>query len=169
MKSTDAQSAQPESATPSTLLHDNSAENIVTSDRVGSIPDTGVVRIPSTTIWVPREIKLQEWEGQVQEVRRQYFSARLVDLTNRDSDETEEAELPISDISENERDLLVAGATFRWIIGYRYISGSKERFTRVVIRRLPMWTDAEIKAADKEAAELHNALFNHITARATGS
>ena len=31
---------------------------------------------------------------------RQAFSARLVDLTSRDKDETEEAELPISDISE---------------------------------------------------------------------
>jgi hypothetical protein len=28
----------------------------------------------------------------------------------------------------------------------------------VVIRRLPIWTDAEINSADKEAAELYNAL-----------
>jgi hypothetical protein len=120
------------------------------------IASNAVVRVPSTTISVPREVKLQEWEGQVQEVGRHYFLARLVDLTARETEETEEAELPISDVAAGERDLLVEGATFRWIIGYRLIDGLKERFSRVVIRRLPMWTDGEIQSADREAAKLHD-------------
>jgi len=158
----DPQYSQAEFSTSSAKVQDTkSADASSTSETVRSTPDSGVVPMPRTTVWVPREIKLQEWEGQVQEVGPQYFSARLVDLTSRDMDETEEAELPVSDISDSELDLLVPGATFRWIIGYRYIDGSKERFTRVAIRRLPMWTDAEIKSADQEASELHNAFFKH--------
>jgi hypothetical protein len=115
----------------------------------------------------PIEIKLQEWEGQVQEVGPHHFTARLVDLTANESEETEEAELPIDDLTESDRSLLVPGAVFRWIIGHRYIRGDKERFTRYVIRRLPAWSEAEIDAADREAVELHDAIFKHNEARAS--
>jgi hypothetical protein len=123
--------------------------------------DAGIVRVPPSIIEVPREVKLQEWEGQIQEVHENHFTARLVDLTTRDTEETEEVELPISDIVEGDRDLVVPGAIFRWLIAYKYGDGEKVRFTRVIIRRLPMWTDAEIKEADREAAELHDALFGN--------
>jgi hypothetical protein len=121
--------------------------------------DLGVIKLPESPRVVPREEKLQEWEGQVQEVREKYFSARLVDLTRSEKEETEESDLPIDDLVEGDRALLMPGALFRWIIGYRWEDGEKERFTRVVIRRLPIWTEQEIKSADSEAAELYNALF----------
>jgi CheY-like chemotaxis protein len=120
--------------------------------------DFGVVHYRSVEREVPREVKLQEWEGQVQEVGSNYFSARLVDLTAGEKEETEEAELPLDDLIESDRALVVPGAVFRWIIGYRYMYGQKERFTRVVIRRLPMWTEQEIRSADREAADLYDAL-----------
>jgi hypothetical protein len=44
-------------------------------------PDLGVVRYPSPARELPREVVLQEWEGQVQDVGEHVFSARLVDLT----------------------------------------------------------------------------------------
>jgi len=133
--------------------------------------DLGVVTFPTSTRLIPREIKLQEWEGQVQEVGRTYFSARLVDLTADETDETEEVQLPLSDITESDQALLVPGAVFRWMIGYRYIDGVKERFTRVVVRRLPVWTEQEIRSADKEALELYNVLIGDAEERAasTGS
>jgi hypothetical protein len=169
VKKFDPQYSQTEFSTSSAKVQDTERDEPSSSEPVRSTPDAGVVPVPRTTVSIPREIKLQEWEGQVQEVGPHYFSARLVDLTSRETDETEEAELPISDISDSERDLLVPGATFRWIIGYRYNEGSKERFTRVAIRRLPMWTDAEIKSADQEASELHNAFLEHSKTGAAGS
>jgi hypothetical protein len=129
-------------------------------------PDLGVVRYPSPARESPREVVLQEWEGQVQEVGEHVFSARLVDLTGDSKEENEETDLPIEDLGEADRRLLIPGATFRWIIGYRWANGEKERFTRVVIRRLPIWTEREIKSADQEAAELHNALFGNADQRA---
>jgi hypothetical protein len=125
-----------------------------------------VVRYPTLARDLPRERVLQEWEGQVQEVGENAFSARLVDLTRDSKEETEETDLPIEDLGEADRRLLVPGATFRWIIGYRWVDGEKERFARVVIRRLPIWTEREIKSADQEAAELHNALFGNAGSRA---
>src|SRR5208337_3395205 len=133
-----------------------------------SVPpsDLGVVRYPSPARELPREVVLQEWEGQVQEVGERVFSARLVDLTQDSKEETEETDLPIEDLGEADRGLVIPGAIFRWIIGYRWTNGEKERFTRVVIRRLPIWTEQEIKSADQEAAELHNALFGNAGERA---
>jgi hypothetical protein len=143
------------------------------STRGPSVPpaDLGVVRYPSPARELSREVLLQEWEGQVQEVGEHVFSARLVDLTRDSKEETEETDLPIQDLGEADRNLLIPGATFRWIIGYRWANGEKERFARVVIRRLPIWTEREIRSADQEAAELHNALFGNAGQRAasTGS
>ena len=129
-------------------------------------PNLGVVRYPSPARELPREVVLQEWEGQVQEVGERVFSARLVDLTRDSKDETEETDLPIEYLSEADARLVIPGAIFRWIIGCRWTNGEKEPFTRVVIRRLPIWTEGEIKAADQEAAELHNALFGNAGERA---
>jgi hypothetical protein len=131
--------------------------------------DLGVVQYPSPMRELPREIVLQEWEGQVQEVGEHVFSARLTDLTRGAKEETEEADLPIDDLVEADRSLLVPGAIFRWIIGYRWANGEKERFARMVIRRLPIWTEHEIKSADQEAAELHNALFRNAGWRAAST
>ncbi len=138
------------------------------STRAPSVPppDLGVVRYPSPERELPREVVLQEWEGQVQEVGARVFSARLVDLTRDSKEETEETDLPVDYLSEADRHLVVPGAIFRWIIGYRWTNGEKEPFTRVVIRRLPIWTEGEIKSADQEAAELHNALFGNAGERA---
>lgn len=132
-----------------------------------SIKNTGVVRVPERVIEFPREIKLQEWEGQVQFVGDRHFTARLLDITAGDDAETEEADFPVDDLTESDRSLLIPGAVFRWVIGHRYIRGQKERFARVIIRKLPIWTDTEIKAADKKADELFDELFPDCADRPT--
>lgn len=130
------------------------------------VQDFQVVQLPRIDRRVSREIKLQEWEGQVQEVGTFNFSARLVDLTAGETSETEEVDLPFDDVAESDRALLIPGAVFRWIVGYRYIDGQKERFTRIAIRRLPMWTDQEILSANKEADQRYEQLFGVSSGRA---
>jgi|SRR5271170_2002648 len=128
--------------------------------------DLGVVQYPNPERLLPREVVLQEWEGQVQEVGERVFSARLVDLTRDSKEEVEETDLPIDYLADADARLVIPGAVFRWIIGYNWANGEKAPFTRVVIRRLPIWTEAEIKSADQEAADLHNALFGNAGERA---
>jgi hypothetical protein len=109
----------------------------------------------------PREITLQEWEGRVLEVRGRLLIARLVDLTANEKEEKEEVELPVDDVPEADQKLLQPGAIFRWVLGYSYALGRKERFARVIVRRLPVWTKKEMQDADNEARELHDAIFGN--------
>jgi hypothetical protein len=105
---------------------------------------------------VPREIILQEWEGQVTCVDRirGVFFATLTDLTARDIVESEEGEFPISDISDGDLELLDDGAIFRWIICYEYIGRQRRRYSRISFRRMPQWSESDIIAADREAEKL---------------
>jgi hypothetical protein len=88
---------------------------------------------------------LQEWEGYVLEIGKETFTARLIDLTANAEQEEEEADFHILDLSDTDKKVLKPGAIFRWAIGYRRTnSGSKERVSSIVFRRLPAWTDREI-------------------------
>jgi hypothetical protein len=130
---------------------------------------TGIVTNLGAEPNLPREVKLQEWEGQIESVGRRYFHARLVDLTAAETEESEEVDFPIEDLTEGDRKLLVPGAVFRWIIGYRYVQRQKDRFSRVVIRRLPIWTTDEIQAADKKAAHISEIFSRHRGYRSAGA
>jgi len=126
------------------------------------------VRFPLSRLRpAPREITLQEWEGRVLQLEGRIVIARLVDITAGDTEEKEEVELPLDDVTEADQGLLQPGALFRWILGYSYASGRKERFARVIVRRLPVWTEREMQEADREASELHNAIFGDCENRAT--
>ena len=98
-------------------------------------------------------VSLQKWEGVVTDIREDFFTARLINLTNNAPDET--AEFPLEEISEDDHPLLKEGAIFYWNIGYRNkYSGQRERVSLVRFRRLPVWQKDEINAAQKEAENL---------------
>jgi hypothetical protein len=98
---------------------------------------------------------LQEWEGYVVEIGNDSFTARLRDVTAGSMHEEEEAEFPLDDISESDRDLLKPGAIFRWAIGYlRTRGGTKRRISQIVFRRLPQWTARDLKESLRDARAL---------------
>jgi hypothetical protein len=102
---------------------------------------------------------LQEWEGYVVEIGDETFVARLIDLTSEAKQEEEEVDFPISELSETDKQRLRPGAIFRWAIGYRKTSsGSKERVSCIVFRRLPAWSDRELKDNRRKAKLLAAAL-----------
>ena len=55
---------------------------------------------------------LQEWEGAVETVEEKTFTARLWDITANELYPTETVEIPIEDVSENDRKLIRPGAAF---------------------------------------------------------
>ena len=63
---------------------------------------------------------LQEWEGYVVEIGEAEFVARLVDLTAGLSHETEEATIPLNELSDPDRAKVEVGGFFRWVIGYEH-------------------------------------------------
>ncbi len=113
-------------------------------------PDKPRLR-PSEATFTP----LQEWEGYVVDVSEETFTARLIDLTSSDEQEEEEADFPVAELSDSDQQMLRPGAIFRWAIGYRRTrGGTKERISRIILRRLPAWTARELKENRRKAEEL---------------
>ena len=99
----------------------------------------------------PHQFKsLQAWEGTVEQVGATTFNARLFDRT---SSEEETAEFELSEISEDDRPLVVTGAVFYWDVGYLITPGGRRRASEIRFRRLPAWTREELETARREAAE----------------
>ena len=119
-------------------------------------PDIHIpLRIPETRRPEHRTEVLQQWEGIVETVGDENFTARVRDLTNNEHYPSEIAELPIEDISDDDRELLQTGAVFYLTVG-RSISfnGRQQRFGRIVFRRLPGWTPSTFRRAEKRAKNL---------------
>lgn len=96
----------------------------------------------------------QEWEGVVIDVDDNSFNARLIDVSVPCDDE-EIASFPINTIKAEQINQLQPGAIFRWSIGYkRDSSGTKEKESIIVFRRLPMWTKKEIEESDAHVEKL---------------
>lgn len=79
---------------------------------------------------------LQEWEGLVTGIGEGVIFADLIDLTSKQEIVGETAEIPLEEISDDDRDRAVAGAIFRWAVGYvRKPSGQKMRGSLIYFRR----------------------------------
>ena len=94
----------------------------------------------------------ERWEGVVLRVESDVFRARLVDLDRQTPDE--EAEVYLSEVSDDDRVLVEPGAVFYWSIGY-YTDRTGQRMRRSLVRfrRLPAWTKRELDDARCEAEE----------------
>lgn len=101
---------------------------------------------------------LQKWEGVVTSIGTDSFVARLKDLSSY-SEEDEEAEFPIEEISQADIALLARGAVFYWCIGYwDTVNGQRRRASEIRFRRLPTWSKRQLAKARKEAEELSELL-----------
>jgi hypothetical protein len=103
----------------------------------------------------PREtlIALQSWEGVVLDVHEGSFVARLVDVA--DMHPEEEVTLSRDELSDFDLELLEPGAILYWTIGYlQRARGSRERVSRIRLRRLPAWSRLELAEARERAATL---------------
>jgi hypothetical protein len=98
-------------------------------------------------------VPLQAWEGHVLSIGSDSFTAILRNITEGRPYEDEEADFSLEEVSPEERSLLKPGAIFRWLIEYRTVGGSRETISKILFRRLPQWTEADIQQAKVRAAE----------------
>ena len=114
---------------------------------------------------------LGEWDGYVEKILKDYFVGRMHGLQgNGVKGKEEEAEIPIRDVDDADRGLLVPGGFFRLIVSYeKKRVGPKRKFTQIVFRRLPAYTARELSAAEREADELLNAFQLAAGRQATGT
>ncbi len=99
---------------------------------------------------------IQDWEGVVDEVCEDegIFTARLCDLTAGEIYPSETAEIPIEDVSDDDRELLRPGAVFYLTTGRALRSGRWELFGRMAFRRLPGRTPADLRRIEERARSL---------------
>jgi hypothetical protein len=114
-----------------------------------------IIQLPAKTKRVNNMISLQKWQGYVLDILDGCLLVRLINLTRKGPDE--EAEIPIDEISEDDKDLIRPGAVFYWNIGY-FDSYTRQRTRISLIRfqRLPAWSDEEIDAARQEAKRIQD-------------
>ena len=100
---------------------------------------------------------LKRWEGVVETVDEDdgVFTARLYNPETDESYPSDMAELLIDDISDDDRSLLQEGAVFYLTVGYsERASGRKDRFVRLEFRRLPNWTESDLRRAGERAQRI---------------
>ena len=109
-----------------------------------------VVSFPPKTTHEPRKgtfLALQEWEGHVVSIEHDAFVAHLVDLTAENLQESEEATVPIDELSDRDADNLTVGGIFRWVIGYeRSPEGTRKRVSQIIFRDLPRMTESDLQS-----------------------
>ena len=98
-------------------------------------------------------ISLQKWQGYVIKIQNGSLLVRLIDLT--ESGPEEEAEIPLEELSEDDKELIKPGAVFYWNIGYKdSFTGQRTRISIIRFQRLPKWSKEDIDAAIQRADSL---------------
>ena len=121
-----------------------------------------VLSLPPSTVSAPRMATfhaLQEWEGYVVSIEDDAFVARLVDMTAGLSYESEEATIPLQELSDHDAANLKIGGIFRWVIGYeRSPEGTRKRVSQIVFRDPPRMTEGDLQASRQWAYGMVRAL-----------
>jgi hypothetical protein len=130
-----------------------------TGEEVGFTESTVLPLLPMARPRVANFTALQEWDGYVISMNDSSFSARLTDITAGGIPDIEEVEIPFEELDETSIRRMEPGSLFRWSIGYeRSPAGQKTRVSRIIIRQLPRWRKTELEKANREAAELTDAI-----------
>lgn len=120
--------------------------------------DSPIIKFPSISHRRSHMVSLQKWQGYVLRVTDSFLYVRLVDLNRVGIDE--ETEIPIEEISEDDKELIKPGAIFYWNIGYLdSYGGQRSRVSVIRFQRLPSWSREEIDAAKREAGRLQKIII----------
>ena len=114
------------------------------------------ISIPHAEPWgAPTFHALQEWEGFVTEINEKTFVARLVDLKVGQGTDEEEARIPLSVLSDQDKAKLRLGSIFRWVIGYeRHVTGRRRTGSEIVLRDVPLITEDDLRDGEVWAREV---------------
>ena len=100
---------------------------------------------------------LQEWEGYVVSFEDDAFVARLVDLTAGKTYESEEAIIPLDQLSEHDAANIEIGSIFRWVIGYEGSPGqaqTRKTVSQISFLDLGKMTEDDLRAGREWAEKI---------------
>ena len=102
---------------------------------------------------------VRNWEGVVLSVGEDTFFARVRDPDEKSDLGETTLEVPIEDVTEDEKPLLTEGAVFYLTLGYRQMPGQPRRKDATLIfRRMPAWSKNRLAAAQKLEKKLTSIL-----------
>jgi hypothetical protein len=94
-------------------------------------------------------VVLQVWEGTVTAIGDREFTAILRDKTEEKNPD-EEVVLSTDELATEDRPLVRLGAVFYWSVRYEQERGlPRRRISRLRFRRIPGWTDADIRRSEE--------------------
>ncbi len=112
--------------------------------------------------FIDHSISLQKWEGVVKNILKDSFIADLNGIPlfkyNNTVDVNEQAEIYKSEIDDNDLELLKIGSIFYWNIGYLNSPSGRKRFSEIRFKRLPEWTEQDIRLAKSRAKEFETSI-----------
>ncbi|MCK5615458.1 hypothetical protein KAR91_77055 [Candidatus Pacearchaeota archaeon] len=139
---------------------ENTVELEVEDERsVGSIysfenikQESPVLRIKSDKI-LGTSITFSKWKGVVRNIEKESFIAKVTDIVEKIPDE--EVEFFISDVSSDDKELLLVGAVFYWSIGHVFSSsGQITRASFLRFQRLPLFDRNSLNMAKRKAFDI---------------
>ena len=125
-------------------------ENVTNSTLLVDFPPTARIVRRQPTLH-----PLQEWEGYVVDIDDNTFVARLIDVSAGQTHESEEATIPLEELSDYDAANLTIGGIFRWVIGYeRSPEGTQKRVSQVVFRDLPRMSEGDFRRGREWAKKM---------------
>jgi len=137
---------------------ENSGRLVEKADIKNPLPDFSLPKFAGSLVDYLKNyfFDAQKWYGQVTNIGKETFTAKLQDLSNSTTDEIGEFE--IKEIPIDDFELFKIGATFYWSVGYEMKNSqiSKRSFFR--FQRLPNWDTHAIDRASDRADDLNSSL-----------
>lgn len=95
---------------------------------------------------------LQSWKGIIVELFDEHFICELEDLTNGGTKEI--AQIELSNVSPDDKELVEIGASFYWNIGIKMNNGQLTKESIIRFQRIISWDSEDFDEAADRAAEL---------------
>ena len=93
------------------------------------------------------------------EITSDHFLARLFDLTEGTEVETEEAEIPLSTLSDQNRSKIKLGSVFHWVIGFeKNVRGGRRYISEFVFRQGREISQSDLDEGRQWASDVIRAL-----------
>lgn len=136
------------------VINDDTISNHVNLRATTARQDVGIQSAPA--------LLQAEWSGCVTGVdeNEYFFTASLKGVKGVGvKDEEDDAIIPISDVSESDKELLLPGNFFRLCAMYEVSpSGQPRRYTQVIFRRLPAYRQQDLDEALERGRQLGRGL-----------
>ena len=140
------------------LEDDSGSAASISGANISILPRTDFSEMPQSS---SHSIIKQKWNGYIESVNDQEFTAILSDSSGNEPDI--KAIFPLDEVSEGDRHLVSENAIFDWIISReRKIHGQIQNKDLLVFRRFPMWKKQDLEKESKKVEEF-NAWLNHDT------